>query len=642
MVSATTNRTAKGIFFALGVAALGACSPDSTGGNSGISASEEPIIGGTAVTTDTIGTPNLGRTTDGAICSSVLLSDGWLLTARHCLNIDGSGTSTTPVKPSTIRISAPNSTNFVTGFRSHLHPTLDVGLLEFVGPLLDSNGRPWSNPLYLGLSSGLVGQTLYCQGWGLGVCNNPMTIGFRSANLVPTASTSIGFDVTTTNGAPNVGKGDSGSPCLTFLNGHWNVAGIASTANQQTCSFSSYVGTDHFRDWAEGVMGNAATLFVNSNYTGVADGLVPGGPTFAYQGLPSYDFGQLKAPGLTGSVMVPSRWSLYLFDSPGFRDTPAFFTSSSSNIGGFGTGSAAIVGRLNLFDTSAQQNFTSVTTGGQFQLGGFDNVVSALTVPAGWTATLYENADYSGTSATFTEGNYSTVGSFFDNKASSMVVQEPAALYVGPNYNASIPISTPNTFSRLQPGCYDMAQMGVPNDSVRSVFVPSGLSVALFRDSGFGPPMTFLTSSAGTLANGWDAQASSVCVFAQPAGCTNLPGSPNGSTLHGLMRPGEALLQGQSLTACGGVYTLAMQWNGQLALWHNGLTQPIWTASGTGVLAAMQNDGNFVLYDSNYHATFSTGTWGRPGAYLAVQTDGNLVVYSNYPNAPWASGTNGR
>jgi len=41
----------------------------------------------------------------------------------------------------------------------------------------------------------------------------------------------------------------------------------------------------------------------------------------------------------------------------------------------------------------------------------------------------------------------------------------------------------------------------------------------------------------------------------------------------------------------------------------------------------MQWDGNFVVYDADYHAQFDTRTNGFNGAYLVMQGDGNVVIY---------------
>jgi hypothetical protein len=155
----------------------------------------------------------------------------------------------------------------------------------------------------------------------------------------------------------------------------------------------------------------------------------------------------------------------------------------------------------------------------------------------------------------------------------------------------------------------------------------------------------------------------SACVYAGPTGC-------------GILMPGQALVQGDSLSSCDERFTLAMQTDGNLVLYYNGFGA-LW-ASGTGpdfgraagYVAVMQDDGNFVLYDADHQPLYSSSycyfapaqavlgggytpapgcvpsnTQGNSCAYLALQSgDGNLVVYSNpVPGAPsrplWATMT---
>jgi hypothetical protein len=111
-----------------------------------------------------------------------------------------------------------------------------------------------------------------------------------------------------------------------------------------------------------------------------------------------------------------------------------------------------------------------------------------------------------------------------------------------------------------------------------------------------------------------------------------------------LMDPGQQLNPGQQLSSCDGKHTLAMQTDGNLVLYHNGVGA-LW-ATGTngkgGHTAVMQGDGNFVLYDASSHALWNSHTQGNGGAHLAVQDDGNLVVYAAGGAALWNTHTNGK
>lgn len=105
----------------------------------------------------------------------------------------------------------------------------------------------------------------------------------------------------------------------------------------------------------------------------------------------------------------------------------------------------------------------------------------------------------------------------------------------------------------------------------------------------------------------------------QPAGC--------------VLGGDQMLRVNQSLTSCNGLYTLAMQVDGDLALHDNNSGVQLWssqTAGNTGQAVVMQGDGNFVMYDG-YHgagvSVWDTGTAGHPGATLSVGDGGNVKIY---------------
>ncbi|SEQ90702.1 LysM peptidoglycan-binding domain-containing protein [Lentzea albida] len=106
------------------------------------------------------------------------------------------------------------------------------------------------------------------------------------------------------------------------------------------------------------------------------------------------------------------------------------------------------------------------------------------------------------------------------------------------------------------------------------------------------------------------------------------------------LQAGQELTRGQQLTSANG-YMLTLQSDGNLVLSENAGT--VW-ASGTdgkgAVRAALQPDGNFVLYTSDENAVWSTGTQGNEGSRLVLQDDRNLVVFAADGSAKWASGTN--
>jgi lysozyme len=125
---------------------------------------------------------------------------------------------------------------------------------------------------------------------------------------------------------------------------------------------------------------------------------------------------------------------------------------------------------------------------------------------------------------------------------------------------------------------------------------------------------------------------------------TVVPAEPPAPSGCGTIHPGQGLSAGQSYSSCSGVYSLAMQTDGNLVLYHNG-KGALWS-TGTngkdGYNAIMQGDGNFVLYDTKNQPLWNSKTNGHAGASLAIQDDGNAVVYAPGSKAVWASNTSGK
>lgn len=106
----------------------------------------------------------------------------------------------------------------------------------------------------------------------------------------------------------------------------------------------------------------------------------------------------------------------------------------------------------------------------------------------------------------------------------------------------------------------------------------------------------------------------------------------------------ETLANEQAIRSSNG-YTFVMQGDGNAVIYKPtaGGRTAIWSTKTPGrsnSYLAMQSDGNLVLY-SNGVAYWATGMKGA-GSYLVMQTDGNLVMYRPSGNsrvAVWASNT---
>jgi hypothetical protein len=222
----------------------------------------ESILNGTTVTTDTRGSPQLSG------CSSSLLRDRWVLTAKHCLA--AAGASATLLDGTTATFTDPIFN----------HPTLDVTIGRISSSLSPSGSATTRGPypLYRGSEIGLLNLTLYAQGWGANNNCTPTCTGggvLRSANLLVDLvnqgtpgycdSGPNCFRATKTNNQLAV-PGDSGS-------GIWltnsvaqkhRLAGVFSGWNGVDKDF--YVSGPRFRDWANGIIGSAPTFGALTGY----------------------------------------------------------------------------------------------------------------------------------------------------------------------------------------------------------------------------------------------------------------------------------------------------------------------------------------------------------------------------------------
>ena len=104
------------------------------------------------------------------------------------------------------------------------------------------------------------------------------------------------------------------------------------------------------------------------------------------------------------------------------------------------------------------------------------------------------------------------------------------------------------------------------------------------------------------------------------------------------LNPGDSLPVGGSIPSLDGGFTLTLQADGNLVLYHTGGAPAGWATGTVGravTQAIMQADGNFVL-NGPAGPIWSTGTHGHPGSYLVVQNDGNVVIFG--PGGPlWSA-----
>jgi roadblock/LC7 domain-containing protein len=112
---------------------------------------------------------------------------------------------------------------------------------------------------------------------------------------------------------------------------------------------------------------------------------------------------------------------------------------------------------------------------------------------------------------------------------------------------------------------------------------------------------------------------------------------------------GERLNLDEKLISANGQFTLWLQPDGNLVLYHDAIqsNHAYWSSNTAGLPdnlrpkhADMQADAHFVLYDANTVPRWGSGTWGTGfvDPYIMLGDDGNLVIYHDGSQPVWASG----
>ncbi|NRG42954.1 excalibur calcium-binding domain-containing protein [Rathayibacter sp. VKM Ac-2835] len=116
------------------------------------------------------------------------------------------------------------------------------------------------------------------------------------------------------------------------------------------------------------------------------------------------------------------------------------------------------------------------------------------------------------------------------------------------------------------------------------------------------------------------------------------PPAPPAPVIRDVLNGGGEIRSGQQLVSSDGGSRAAMQGDGNFVVYRGGEVRFSTGTSGSGNRLAMQTDGNAVVYSSGGAVRWQSGTSGNPGARMVMQNDGNLVIYSGN-RAVWSSYT---
>lgn len=99
------------------------------------------------------------------------------------------------------------------------------------------------------------------------------------------------------------------------------------------------------------------------------------------------------------------------------------------------------------------------------------------------------------------------------------------------------------------------------------------------------------------------------------------------------LNKGSSITRCQSLKSSDGSYELKMQEDGNLVLYNNLTSTPLWaskTNNKDGKNLILQEDGNLVLYNSSNRPLWATNTFSKDVIKIVLENGGYVAMYNSY------------
>ncbi|HEY8942783.1 MAG TPA: trypsin-like serine protease, partial [Polyangiaceae bacterium] len=212
-----------------------ACAIESEPDSESVAGAQQAIENGTVVVDDTIGNLRVFASFEdgvGLACSGTIVTQDWVLTARHCVD-------RRPTALTSSIVDWKGETRTVIDVVNN--DQLDVSLLHLDSPYAIGTPGTFVNPPWTGTTAALVGQNVDCYGYGPNEIGGPIGT-LRTATLEVLTAAPNGTYYNTEQTHRRL-PGDSGSACFLTSGGVRYQVGVHSQG------WVNDVSAEAYRDW---------------------------------------------------------------------------------------------------------------------------------------------------------------------------------------------------------------------------------------------------------------------------------------------------------------------------------------------------------------------------------------------------------
>jgi len=273
-------------------------------------------------------------------------------------------------------------------------------------------------------------------------------------------------------------------------------------------------------------------IFSESDYHGKKQALFPG----------RYNTADLEiGDDSLSAIRVPKGLKITLYEDSDFQGLSRSYTRSTPYVGDFFNNktSSLIVGfadDVKIFNQANYLGDSQTLAPGRYNIQALkidNNSLSSIQIPKGLKVTLFTDADFQGSSISYCR-NTPYLGDFFNNRTSSLLVEYArtlaqnttsvtdeigrVTLYEGMNYTGQS--------HQLTLGQHNTRDLGIANNSLSSLRIPTGLKATIFEYPSFAGAKTSYTRNIPYIGDFFNNKTSSIIISKDDGKPAQAPAKP--------------------------------------------------------------------------------------------------------------------